>query len=371
MEFTIDRADLLQSLGLAQGVVERRNTMPILANILVEADGEHLAVSATDLEVHIKRGCAAKVKTAGTATVGARKLFELIRELKPGEVTLRSLDNDFVEITSNRSKVKLVGLAPSDFPNFPQRSSKSGTTIELAVESLSQAIDRTLFAVSSDDTRAHLGGVLLTAHEGGIRFVGTDGHRLALADLEVGDSGGDAIEKGIILPRKGLAELRKLLDEAEGTAKIRLLGNALRVEQGDVELVMRLVDGEFPNYEQVVPDSTNIRVAVDRGELFSALRRVSVVASDRARGVRIGLEKNLLKVSASSPDFGEASEEIEIKYSGDPINVGFNARYLTDVLNVLPEDRGVVLGLSDETSAGVISSEDDDSYSYVVMPMRL
>lgn len=370
MELTIDRADLIQSLGLAQGVVERRNTMPILANILLEAQDDQLSISATDLEVHVKRGSPAKVKTPGLATVGARKLFELVRELGPGEVTLRSLDNDFVEVTSNRSKVKLVGLAPADFPSFPQGADKDGTTIEMAVESLSRAIDRTLFAVSADDTRPHLGGVLLTAHETGFRFVGTDGHRLALADLEIGGGGG-SLEKGIILPRKGLAELRKLLDEVEGTANIRLLGNAIRVEQGHVVLVMRLIDGEFPNYEQVVPESSKISVSVDKGDLFAALRRVSVVASDRARGVRFGLSKGQLKVSASSPDFGEASEEIEIEYPGEPVEVGFNARYLTDVLAVLPEDRRVVIGLSDESSAGVISSEDDATYRYVVMPMRL
>jgi DNA polymerase-3 subunit beta len=371
MEFTIDRSDLMQSLGLAQGVVERRNTMPILANVLLEAEGDQLSISATDLEVHLKRTCSAKVKKTGSATVGARKLFELIRELGAGEVTIRSLDNDFVEVTSNRSKVKLVGLAPADFPTFPTGSSKGGTNIELAVESLQKAIDRTLFAVSTDDTRSHLGGVLLTAADGGFRFVGTDGHRLALADVDIGKSDKGSVEKGIILPRKGLAELRKLLDEAEGNANIRLLGNAIRVEQSNVDLVMRLVDGEFPNYEQVVPESTKISVAVDKGEFFAALKRVSVVASDRARGVRLHLEKGLLRVAASSPDFGEASEELAVDYKGAKVEVGFNARYLTDVLGVLPEDQRVTLGLSDETSAGVISTEEDDSYRYVVMPMRL
>ena len=194
MEFTIDRSDLMQSLGLAQGVVERRNTMPILANVLLEAEGDQLSISATDLEVHLKRTCSAKVKKTGSATVGARKLFELIRELGAGEVTIRSLDNDFVEVTSNRSKVKLVGLAPADFPTFPTGSSKGGTNIELAVESLQKAIDRTLFAVSTDDTRSHLGGVLLTATDGGFRFVGTDGHRLALADVDIGKSDKGSVE---------------------------------------------------------------------------------------------------------------------------------------------------------------------------------
>ncbi len=368
MEFSIDRGEFTQALALTQGVVERRNTMPILANVLLEA-GEDLSIAATDLEVHIKRRCGAKVAQAGSATVAARKFYELVRELAPGDVTIRLLDNHFVEVTSGRSRVRLVGLPAEDFPTFPQADGSSDSSFTIDVEILARMIDRTLFAVSTDDTRAHLGGVFLTGSDELMRFVGTDGHRLALVSQPV--SGASAPEKGIILPRKGLAELRRLIEGRDGEASVSIGGNVVRVELADVALVMRLIDGEFPNYQQVIPGEVKFRVAIAKDELLSALKRVSVVASDRSRGVRLALAKDQLTVSASSPDFGEASEELEVSYDGDDLTVGFNSRYLTDVLAVLADTEKVEIGLIDDVSPGVISSEGDDTYSYVVMPMRL
>lgn len=370
VEFSIDRADLLESLSLTQGVVERRNTLPILANVLLEARGDReLSVVATDLEVHISRTCTAKVRSSGAATVGARKLYEFVRELRPGEVTLRLLDNQFIEVNSGRSRVRLVGLPATDFPAFPRGNDPDATSISVPTEQLARLIDLTIFAVSTDETRAHLGGVYLCGGEGAIRFVGTDGHRLALAEQPLKASWPSAL--GVILPRKGLSELRKILDGTEGDARLTAGANAVRVEHGGVEIVMRLIDGEFPNYEQVIPKSTRYQISVDKGELLSALKRVSVVASDRARGVKLSVSKDQLVVSASSPDHGEASEEIEVSYAGEEMTVGFNSRYLTDVLGVLPEGSKVDIGLSDDVSPGVIRKHDDDTYSYVVMPMRL
>jgi DNA polymerase-3 subunit beta len=369
MEFSIDRGEFTQALGLTQGVVERRNTMPILANVLIEAD-ETLSISATDLEVHLRRRCGAKVKTAGSATVPARKFYELVRELGQGDVTVRLLENNFVEVTSGRSRVRLVGLPAEDFPSFPQGEKGASKAFTIDSETLCLMIDRTLFAVSTDDTRAHLGGVLLIGSEEGLRFVGTDGHRLAKFDQPM--TGVKTPDKGLILPRKGLSELRRLLEGRQGDVEIQVAGNAVRAEIGDVAIVMRLIDGEFPNYEQVIPSEVKIRLALAKDELMSALKRVSVVASDRARGVRLALSQGQLTVSASSPDFGEASEELEIPYDGDEMSVGFNSRYLTDVLAVLPDEAKVEIGLSDDVSPGVISIEDErETYEYVVMPMRL
>jgi DNA polymerase-3 subunit beta len=368
MDFSIDRGDCLQGLSLTQGVVERRNTLPILANVLLEAKGSDLFLTASDLEVHIKYRCAAKVRTPGAATLAARRFFEFVRELKPGELGVRLLENQFVEVVSGRSRVKLVGLPAADFPAFP-KAEKGSSTFSLRGEVLARMIDSTLFAVSTDETRAHLGGVHLSAQDGQLRFVGTDGHRLALIEEPV--SGAQVEPKGIILPRKGLTELRKLLESGEGEAKLTTSGNSVRIERGNVELVMRLIDGEFPNYEQVIPKSVKHAISVEKAEFLSALRRVSVVASDRARGVKLQVSSGQLTVSASSADFGEASAEIEIAYDGEPIGVGFNSRYLTDVLAVLPDDRRVEIGLSDDVSPGVIRVEDDEAYRYIVMPMRL
>jgi DNA polymerase-3 subunit beta len=370
VEFSIDRSELLESLALTQGVVERRNTLPILANVLLEARGERdLTVVATDLEVHISRNCKATVRSPGAATVGARKLYEFVRELRQGDITVRLLDNQFIEVSSGRSRVRLVGLPAADFPAFPRGEEKEAATLAMPAEQLARLIDLTLFAVSTDETRAHLGGVYLCGGEGVVRFVGTDGHRLALADQAL--KGARLGGQGIILPRKGLAELRKILDGADGDVRLTTGANAVRVEHRGVQIVMRLIDGEFPNYEQVIPKSTRFQIAVDKSELLSALRRVSVVASDRARGVKLGVSTNQLVVSASSPDHGDASEEIEVEYSGDDMTVGFNSRYLTDVLAVLPDGVTVEIGLTDDVSPGVVRKRDDDAYSYVVMPMRL
>lgn len=370
MEFSIDRSELLESLSLTQGVVERRNALPILANVLLDAHDEHaLGIIATDLDVHIRRSCKAQVRSPGAATVGARKLYEFVRELRPGEVTLRLLENHFIEVSSGRSRVRLVGLPATDFPAFPRRADLEATTVSIPAEQLARLIDLTLFAVSTDETRANLGGVYLCGGEGAIRFVGTDGHRLALAEQPLKASWPSGT--GLILPRKGLSELRKILDGAEGSARLIAGANAVRAEHDGVEIVMRLIDGEFPNYEQVIPKSTRFQVMVDKGELLSALKRVSVVASDRARGVKLSVSKDQLVVSASSPDHGDASEEIEIPYAGDELTVGFNSRYLTDVLGVLSDGITVEIGLSDDVSPGVIRQQDDETYSYVVMPMRL
>ncbi|MEI8357370.1 MAG: polymerase subunit beta [Pseudomonadota bacterium] len=369
MEFSVDRGEFLEGLGLTQGVVERRNTLPILANALLDVSGGDLAIAATDLEVHVKRRLPAKIKKAGAATVGARKFYEFVRELKPGEVTVRLLENQFVEVVSGRSRVKLVGLPASDFPAFPDAEANGAPRFEISCDALVRMIDCTIFAVASDDTRPPLGGVLMTAEEAGLRFVGTDGHRLALVEKPL--SGGPSSTRSVILPRKGLIEMRKLLDGAEGNARLTIGPNVVRVDHGQVELVMRLIDGEFPNYDQVIPKSSKHTISVPKAEILSALRRVSVVASDRARGVKLHVSPGQLQVAANSPDFGEASEEIEIEYAGEEITVGFNSRYLLEVLGVLEDDQLVDISLSDDASPGVVRSRDDDSYRYVVMPMRL
>lgn len=369
MEFTLDRGEFIEGLGMTQGVVERRNTLPILANALLDARGKALSIAATDLEVHVKRRLSAKIRTPGAATVGARKFYEFIRELKPGEVTVRLLDNNFVEVVSGRSRVKLVGLPAADFPAFPEAEGKGAPRFEIATDTLARMIDCTLFAVSTDEIRPHLGGVLMAAGPDFLRLVGTDGHRLALFEQPL--EGGPAEAKPVILPRKGLVELRKLIDGGDGNVSITIGSSVVRADRGDVELVMRLIDGEFPNYEQVIPKQARQIVSVEKAEILSALRRVSVVASDRARGVKLHVAPGQLQVGANSPDFGEASEEIEIEYTGDEMVVGFNSRYLLEVLAVLPDDRKVEIGLIDDASPGVVHSAGDEGYRYVVMPMRL
>ena len=371
MEFSVQREDLVRGLHLVQGVVERRNTLPILANVLIEPAEGGVALSATDMEVGLRGFVAAQVKRKGAVTVNARKLYEIAREVTADEVVLKSTQAGWVEVLAGRSKFKIVSLDAKDFPPLPfGAEAPQGVTLRVAAGTLREMIDRTIFAVSTDETRFNLSGVFLTAGDaGGLRMVATDGHRLAMIDRRV--PGAD-IERGVILSRKGLSEARKLLDEAED-AEVTLVvaPKDVRVMLKTVSFFMRLVEGEFPDYRQVIPGAPCAQARANRDDLLAALRRISLLASERSHGVKLHLEKGRLELSASNPDQGEAAEDIEVSYTGEPLTVGFNARYLMDVLSVHAEGDVVEIALTDEVGPGVLKGSQDPEYTYVVMPMRL
>ena len=372
MDLRVEKNDFLQGLYLTQGVVEKRNTLPILANVLIEATGADIQITATDLEVGIRRSCRGKVSQPGAITVNARKLYEIVRELPTDEIALRSGENGGVEITGGRARYRMLSIDPKDFPSIPAATpaAKKGTVImRLPSEALGEMIDKTLFAVSSDETRLSLGGVFIeSAEKNHVRLVATDGHRLALVEREVP---GVEIRPGVILPRKGLVEAKRLLEGGDGEISFSIGGNLARLERAGVELFMRLIEGEFPDYRQVIPKESKRHVRVGSEELLGALRRVSILSSERSRGVKLRIEPGILEVTTTNPDIGEAREEIEADYAGDEFAIGFNARYLLDVLS-LGDVTGVVeIGLTDEVSPGILRMQDDESYSYVVMPMRL
>ncbi len=371
MEVSIRREDLVKGLYLVQGVVERRNTLPILANVLVEPAGEGVAMTATDMEVGLRGFVPAQVKKKGSVTLNARKLYEIAREVPGEEVILRSTQPGWVDVLSGRSKFKVVSLDAKDFPELPLAAeAPQGITIRVAAGTLREMIDKTLFAVSSDETRFNLSGVFLTNGEGdALRMVATDGHRLAMIDRRVP---GARVERGVIMPRKGLVEARKLLDETD-EAEVTMLVSAkdVRLVMRSVSFFMRLVEGEFPDYRQVIPGAARAQARANRDDLLAALRRISLLASERSRGVKLHVERGRLELSASNPDQGEASEDIEISYGGEPLTIGFNARYMIDMLSVQAEGDVVELGLTDEVGPGVMRCSQDPEYTYVVMPMRL
>jgi DNA polymerase-3 subunit beta len=372
MEVSVRREDLIRGLYLVQGVVERRNTLPILANVLIEPASGGLALTATDMEVGLRNTVAADVKKKGSITLNARKVYEIVREMTAEEVVLRSAQAGWVEVLAGRSRFRIVSLDPKDYPELPLNTpAPASATIKVAPGTLRDMIDKTLFAVSSDETRLNLSGVYLVGGEAGVlRMVATDGHRLAMIERKVS---GAKLERSVILPRKGLVEARRLLDEAQGDADLTLAVTAkdARITVGNVSFFMRLVDGEFPDYRQVIPKSTRVQVRVLRDDLLSALRRTSLLASERSRGVKLTVESGKLEVSASNPEQGEASEEIEAQYRGDALSIGFNARYLMDVLGAHGQGDNIELGLTDEVGPGMLKGSQDDSYTYVVMPMRL
>jgi DNA polymerase III subunit beta len=372
MEVSILRDDLVKGLYLVQGVIERRNPLPILMNVLLETTEGGVDLTATDMEVGLRGRVTAQVKKKGAATVNARKLYEIAREVSAEEIVLKSAQPGWVDVLGGRSKFKVVGLDPKDFPELPlgERAEK-GLALGIGAGALREMIDKTLFAVSSDETRFNLSGVFVTPADGDrLRMVATDGHRLAMVDREL--AGVKADQRGVIMPRKGLVEARKLLEET-GDAELTLTiaPKDVRLSTPTVSFFMRLVEGEFPDYRQVIPSNTTTRVQANRDDLLAALRRISLLASERSRGVKLQFERGRLEISASNPEQGEASEDLEISYTGEPLGIGFNARYLMDVLGVYEEGEVVEFGLTDEVGPAIIRSANDPDYTYVVMPMRL
>jgi DNA polymerase-3 subunit beta len=373
MEFTISRDELQSALYLMQGVVERRTTVPVLAHVLLTADGDGVVIAATDQQMGVRKRCQARVKKKGSATANGRMLYEIGRELPPGDVTLRELDNHWIEIASGKSRFKVVGIDPQEFPVMPKMPREPDKqALSIPAGTLSEMVTRTLFAVSSDETRVNLSGVFLEAvTPGRVRMVATDGHRLAMVTRDVENA---AQAAGFILPRKGIVELKRLLESGEDEGELLTLvrkATAVHAARGSVELAMRLVEGEFPDYKQVVPPAPSRKISVDVDAFQAALRRVSLVSSELSHGVRLGCAPGRMKLSSMNPDRGEAEEEVDAEFGGEPVEVGFNARYLLDVLAVLPPTSRVEIGLGDELSPGMFQCTDDPDYIYVVMPMRL
>jgi DNA polymerase-3 subunit beta len=368
MEFTIGRSEFLAGLYLTQGIVERRTTIPILANVLIQTAADGIAIAATDQEIAIRRHCTATVKRKGMLTVGARKLYEMVREIPEGEVRVRQQDNNWIEIAAGKSRFRLVGLDPREFPTIPEPP--PGTAgIRIAGDRLTELIEYTIFAVSADETRVNLNGIYVErTTDGRLRMVATDGHRLAMITRAVEQV---ELAKAVTIPRKAVMELRKVLESGDDAVELSVEGGVAHARRGRVQMSMRLVEGEFPDYTQVIPSKSERIAVVDGASLLAALRRVSVVSSERTRGVKLQLDRERLDLTTINPDIGEAAEEIEVEYDGDPVSVGFNARYLMDVLGVLPTDRRIEIGLNDEVSPGVVRSVGDADYCYIVMPMRL
>ena len=368
MEIKAKRESLLATLYWTQSIVERRNTMPILANVLFEAAKGSIRVTATDLEVGVRGEVEGDVAKEGSITINAKKIYEIIREVPSEQVQLKRLDNDWVEIRSGKSVFKIVGIEAKEFPQFPIIDGKTLSTTPASA--LREMIERTLFSVSTDETRYSLNGVFVEQGQGGnVRMVATDGHRLAYEERAVGTFG---LNKGVILPRKGLAELKKLLESGTDDAvSMGFKENLGLVTKDKIELFMRLIDGDFPDYTKVIPKGNPNIVKLEHDELLQALRRVSILSSERYKGVRMEFSDGKVAISANNPDLGEAVEEIEAEYTGKNLSIGFNARYLIDVLSILGGDGEIDIELKDELSPSVIRKVGVDSYLYVLMPMRL
>jgi len=368
MKFKIDCESLLQGLGRIQAIVERRGTLPILSNVLIRANGDEITLAATDLEVGVVSTHPAEIEQEGSVTLGAKKLFEIVRELDESEVHVALNSGARVGIECGSAHFSLLSISPEEYPTIP--GAEGVDFIELESSLLAEMIDRTLYATSSDETRYNLNGVYMeAAEEGRARFVATDGHRLSKIEKALPRPVA-FLEKGIIVPRKGVGEIRKLCDETEGVVSVGLSEGFLIVQRPGLLLSSRLIDGEFPNYRQVLPSDFQIRLVVDRDRLIHALRRIALLAHERSRGFRFVLEKGELELSASNPDLGDAREVLPVDYAGDRFESGFNARYVLDALSAM-SSKEVLLELAEELAPAQIRPADDADHLAVVMPMRM
>jgi DNA polymerase-3 subunit beta len=369
MQFVVSKQNLQRELAYVQGVVEKKNTIPVLSNILIESVGENnIRLTGTDLDVTIRCDMDAEVSTSGSICVQARKLFEIARLLPDAPVTFKKESNDWVTVTCDKTKFKMVGVARDAFPEVP--SSKS-TPTKLSAEIIKSFIDKTIFAITQEESRYTLSGAKFIMDDTGAKMVTTDGHRLAYVERKgVSKDGSEAIDT--LIPRKTLAELTKLTAGFEGEISLGLDNNHIFFEVGPRLLVSRMLYGQFPNYDMVMPKNNDKSVQFDCGLLNSAVRRVALMSDERSHAIRFHLEPNQLVISSQNAEEGEASETIQADYSGEETDIGFNAQYLLEFLNVIG-DGAVAFEFKDGNSQAQLRPAEggDYDYKYVVMPMRL
>jgi DNA polymerase-3 subunit beta len=375
MKLRISRDELLTGLQRVQGVVEKRNTMPILSNILLEAKADGVDIIATDLEIGMRGLYKAMVHEPGSVTLSARKLYEILKELKDGEIDVTVADNKWTTIQAGKSQFKIVGLPSTDYPAMPAIE-REGLT-PLAGVGLIDLIRKTLFAVGDNDARYILNGLLVTLtatdKKATLRLVGTDGHRLAVAEQDMSPSAAKDAPKEIkaIIPKKAAHEMRRLLEEGgDGEPLIGFTKNLMIFRKSGLLLTSRLMEGNYPNYQQVIPKEQSKHVFVDKNEFEGALRRVAVLSRDKTNAVKVTLSAGRMTLFSSNPDFGEATEELTAKYTGDTLATGFNARYLLDVLSVM-DGESVSLQMETPLSPCLIREPGNVGFTCVVMPIKV
>lgn len=373
LEISISRQDLLRELTATQSVVERKTTIPILSNFLIEADGGRITITATDLDQSIRTSAAAKVKKPGSCTVPARKLYDYIKLLPDGEIAIKLMENHWVQIRSGRSNTKMVGMARANFPQVPEFPNAS--VISIPAASLRNLIGKTIFAISNEESRYTLNGALLILKTESIAMVATDGHRLAHIEKSGEKLSNVSGERKTLIPRKALSELQSLLSNTEAeTVEFADDDHTLFFRTGHRVLTSRKLTGQFPNYEAVMPRDNNKFVVVRSEDLMGSIQRVAQFADERSGAVKMRLEQNELKISSSSTDSGESEDTIETPYNFDPLVVGFNSTYLIDFLKATGNAGEVRLEFKDAQSAGQVRPEDADNeykYRYIIMPMRI
>lgn len=370
MEFTVSRADLVRELNLSQGVVEKKTTIPILSNVLVEADGDRIHLTATDLELGIRSSCPARVKKSGGGTIPARRLLDYVRLLPDADVQVKIQENHWASLVCGRSRTRIAGMSRESFPELP---SMPEVLAEIPIGILAAMIGKTIFAISAEESRFTLNGALLVLKKGGLVMVATDGHRLAMVE-SAGELSGIKASYRALLPKKAMQEIQKLAADAEPDATVRFSGddNHLFFQLGDRLLLSRKLTGNFPDYERVLPKDQPNAVTLERDELRGAIERVAQFSDERSRAIRVRVEAGEVKIHSSVSDTGESEDSIAANYEGAPVEIGFNAQYMLDFLRAAGESQVSFL-FKDPNSAGELrpAGEKPENYRYVIMPMRI
>jgi len=372
LTFSVNREEFLQGLSRVQSIVERKNTVPILSNVLIDGSGEKLRMLATDMEVGISGFVDASIKSKGSITLSARKLYEIIKEL-PTEavITMQVKDDNISEITCGTSSFELKGLPAEDYPALP--TFEESDFIKLDAGNFREMIKKTIYASSTDETRYNLTGILFEMEKkngsGLLRLVATDGHRLALVEKEA--EGDSKAGESVVIPRKSLNEVKRLLEEGENEdIEVDFQKQHGVFRKDSIVLTTRLIDMSFPNYNQVIPENRTVTAEVPRETMIHAIRRVSLLSSERSRAIRFAFGPNSLTVHINNPDLGTATETLAIDYAGEELEVTFNARYMLDTLTSM-ESENVEISINDELSPCVLSQKGEEDYLAVIMPMRI
>ena len=367
MKATIERATLLKGLSHVQSVVERRNTIPILSNVLLEATAEgQLRLMATDLDLQINESVAAAVDQPGATTISAHTLFDIARKLPEGAQVSLTAAEGRMTIVAGRARFSLGTLPRDDFPVIAE--GELPTQFELPAETLKQIIDKTRFAISTEETRYYLNGIFLHVAEGVLKAAATDGHRLERVTVDQPEGAADMPD--VIVPRKCIAELRKLLDEVDGSVGVSLSGTKIRFDLGQAILTSKLIDGTFPDYSRVIPTGNDKILKLDPKSFMEGVDRVSTIATEKTRAVKMALDRDRITLSVTSPENGTAAEEVPGDYAATPFEIGFNSRYLLDILGQIGTDQ-VEVHLADAAAPTLIRENDKSPALYVLMPMRV
>ena len=371
MELTIQKQPLLDGLQMVQGIVEKKSSMPILSNVLLETIEEGIHIVATDLQIGLRLTCPARIKQPGGITVLARKFFEIIRELPDGDIYIRLNENNRLFISCKDIQYQLVGLPLLDFPALPETEQNQLISLEGAL--IREMIQKTIFSISIEDTRYNLSGIYFEhlEQEGHkiLRMVATDGHRLSLMDKEIGEFNEEVFPKGVLLPRKAVSELLKILDKP-GPIQFGFKENNGLITKDQIVFIMRLLDRKFPDYNLVLPKKKDKIISIPKNDFLDSMRRMAVLSTDKYKGVKIILSKGKMDIQSINPEIGEAKESLSLEYQEEKVDIGFNPRYFIDALQVMNSDR-VIMELNDGVSPAILKGEQDPGYLALIMPMKI